>query len=281
MWRTAALCLLLVSQSSALALTVGVLEHPQCDQDQTRIVRPLFRYGTDGWSSLAAGASLDKYPSNWLVVGSRPEPPVRVRLPEAMPALGWTHARDFSLSPIEVSTLPLAPNLAQAYAGWCDPPKNRPILLVSGSTTVAEYRGAQPKAPPPMGALRRAFLKSLPEGKLCVNYDDRRPTKIRESDLRVRHDIVFPGNMRLIGLSLKRQLTECGSEIGGVEQPRWFVLERSPRFIGASLTHVATADLDGDGEPEHVFWFTGYNEDGYILFRSNFRQPLRFTWKYH
>lgn len=281
MWRTAALCLLLVSQSAARAQTVGVLEHPQCSQDQTRVVRPLFRHGTDDWTSLAAGASLDKYPSNWLVVGGRPESSVRVRLPEAMPDLGWTHARDFSLSPIEVSTLPLAPNLVEAFGGWCDSPKNRPILLVSGSTAMPEYRGTQPKTPPPMGALRKAFLKSLPEGKLCIKYDDPRPTKIRESDLRVRHDIVFPGSRRLIALSLKRQLTECGSEIGGVEQPRWFVLEPSPRFIGASLTHVATADLDADGEPEHVFWFAGYNEDGYILFKSNFSQPLRFTWKYH
>jgi hypothetical protein len=198
-----------------------------------------------------------------------------------MPSLGWTHARDFSLSPVEFSALPLAPNVAEAYGGWCDAPKNKPILLVSGSTVMPEYRGTQPKNPPPMGALRKAFVKSLPEGKLCVNFDDPRPTKIRESDLRIKHDIILPGNRRLIALSLTRQLTECGSEIGGVEQPRWFVLERSPRFIDASLTHVATADLDADGEPEHVFWFTGYNEDGYILFASNFRQPIRFTWKYH
>jgi len=281
MWRTAALGLLLISQSFARAQTVGVLEHTQCSQDQTRVVRPLFRHGPDGWSSLAAGASVDLYPSNWIVVGGGSEAPVRVKLPEATPELGWTHARDFSLSPTEVSAIPLAPNLAEAFGGWCEAPKNRPLLLVSGSTDVPEYRGAKPKTPPPMSALRKGFLKSLPDGKLCVNYDDPHPTKIRERDLLVTHDIVFPGNRRLIAVSLKRQLTECGSEIGGVEQPRWFVLEPSPRFIGASLTHVATADLDADGKPEHVFWFSGYNEDGYILFKSDFKQPLRFTWKYH
>lgn len=282
MQRTVALCLLLVVQVTAWAQVVGVLEHPQCNQDQTRIVRPLFRHGADGWSSLADGASLDKYPSRWLVVGRRQDSSVRVKLPEAIPDLGWTHARDFSLSPTEGSALPVAPNRGEAYGGWCDAPKNKPILLVSGPTAIPEYRATPPKIPAPMSTLLKAFLRSLLEGRLCVNYDDPRPTKIRESDLLVRHEMVFTGNRRLIALSLKRQLTECGSEIGGVEEPRWFVLEgRQPRFIGASLTHVASADLDADGKLEHVFWFSGYNEDGYILFQSTFEQPLRFTWKYH
>lgn len=133
----------------------------------------------------------------------------------------------------------------------------------------------------PDRALLNAFLKSLTFGKLCTNYNDRHPTTIRETDLAVKEDFVLSGGKRLVALSLKKQLTECGSEVGGVEQPRWFVLEPKPRFIGTSMAYVASADLGGDTTAYHLFWFSGYNEDGYLLFKSSFGKPQQFTWKYH
>jgi hypothetical protein len=48
-----------------------------------------------------------------------------------------------------------------------------------------------------------------------------------------------------------------------------------------SLTLMDAGDFDGDGGEEAVFFFSGYNFDGYILYYDNFRKAVRFGWSYH
>lgn len=280
MRRTIAISLLLAVSFAAHAQLIGVLEHPQCSNDQARIVRPLFQLTGQVWSSLASGLATDLYPRTWFVAGSGTQASFGVSLPPSTPEPAWTFGRDFALTPLEGSALPSAPNRGGAYGGWCDAPQNKPILVSSTPMALTRLPAARAPMRTPNRIVRRAFERSLSAGKLCKNYDDPRPTRIRKADLAVTEDLGLPGGKRLVAFSLKRHLTECGSEIGGVEQPRWFVLGPTPRFIGASMIYVASVALD-QGEAAHLFWFSGYNQDGYLLFRSDFGEPQRFTWNYH
>lgn len=281
-------CISTVVVLSTLALTaqaqvVGVLEHPQCHESQARGVRPLFAKSGAEWIPLRAGVLAPQaYPAVWTPLapqGSHAE--FKTALPARMPEDSWLHARDFLLVPLSEPVLPAAPNPGQAFGGWCDPPKNKPIAVVSMGSPASRARLATSTRPSPLARLLIPFRESVDAETLCINFDDRRPVRLRVQDLVLRHDIDLPDGRRLVGVGLRRQLTECGSEIGGVQEPRWFVVDGPPRFLGAPLALVDAADIDGDGQIEFLFWFSGYNEDGYWLFDSRLEQPVRFTWKYH
>lgn len=63
----------------------------------------------------------------------------------------------------------------------------------------------------------------------------------------------------------------------------WFHVnkEGSVRYIGRGMTLLDAGDYDNDGESEIIFWRSGYNEDGYILFYKQFINRVDFTWNYH
>jgi hypothetical protein len=48
-----------------------------------------------------------------------------------------------------------------------------------------------------------------------------------------------------------------------------------------NLKLVDAGDFTGDGGEEAVFFFSGYNFDGYVLYYDNFRKAVRFGWSYH
>jgi hypothetical protein len=47
------------------------------------------------------------------------------------------------------------------------------------------------------------------------------------------------------------------------------------------LELVGAGDFDGDGQSELLFWQSGYNEDGYLLFSSGLKQKAKYLWGYH
>jgi hypothetical protein len=48
-----------------------------------------------------------------------------------------------------------------------------------------------------------------------------------------------------------------------------------------SLEPVDAGDFGGDGGEEAIYFFGGYNFDGYILYYDSFRKAVRFGWNYH
>ena len=48
-----------------------------------------------------------------------------------------------------------------------------------------------------------------------------------------------------------------------------------------NLELVDAGDFAGNGGEEAVFFFSGYNFDGYILYYDSFRKAVRFGWSYH
>jgi len=263
---------------------VAVLEHPQCSKNPDRAVRPLFERSESGWTALTDPSQAASGVAVWRAIGvGTKASTLRTIPPATLPEPSWTYPRDYLLAVAAGSPLPETPNPTEEFAGWCEAPKNRPILLLSGGSASAPLAlsRSSPQRPPNKRLLLKAFRDSLGTTKLCLSDQDSRPVTLTENDLVIADRLQFPSGVALTAISLKRNMTECGSELGGTELPRWFAVSKASKYLGAALTFVGAADFDADGSGEYVFWYSGYNEDGYILFAKDFAEKVRFTWKYH
>ncbi|TAG45766.1 MAG: hypothetical protein EAZ30_14685 [Betaproteobacteria bacterium] len=279
----AALCL------PTSAQVVAVLEHPQCRDDQSRVVRALFAKESGRWRSVVRADFSETTPRTWFqTAGTAASKTIQTIQASPPPDDKWLFARDFSLVPSERSLLPNAPNPESKFQGWCDAPKNRPVALTSidvrtplapALPTAAALSAAQQRS------LLRAFLRTYSSKTLCAYTDNKRtmvaPISIRTSDLVFRANLELPRDSRLVAVGLKRPAFGCNSEGGSAELPRWFVLDPQPRFLGASMQFIQRVPTSELGVPSYLFWYSGYNEDGYIMFDNRLQESTRFTWKYH
>ncbi len=62
----------------------------------------------------------------------------------------------------------------------------------------------------------------------------------------------------------------------------WFYIARDRmELVGTNLELIGHTNLNDQYDDEWVFWYSGYNQDGYILFSEDFRQQAKFLWQYH
>lgn len=64
--------------------------------------------------------------------------------------------------------------------------------------------------------------------------------------------------------------------------PIWFYIsDNRIEKIGEELTLISRGDFDNDHDVDWLFWFGGYNSDGYIIFSDDFRRSAVRGWRYH
>jgi hypothetical protein len=85
----------------------------------------------------------------------------------------------------------------------------------------------------------------------------------------------------LIALQLDARLNSCDGLPGDEWSAHWFLLDNGIHVLGVSLELVDAGDYDADGKSEVLFWSSGYNEDGYVLFYDGFARHEDFFWSYH
>lgn len=63
----------------------------------------------------------------------------------------------------------------------------------------------------------------------------------------------------------------------------WVVLPESATNTQRAGTFalIEMADFDGDGKSEALFFYSGYNRDGYVLLHSGMTKKVEFMWGYH
>jgi hypothetical protein len=269
------------------SVLLGVLGEPQCKEDVSLVVRPLFVKSQKKWELLNTRELATKYlPKrvHWIATmnnknigdlisidgGMTTEPP-------------WTYPRDFWHVPETKQLLPEILNTDKAYAGWCEPPKHRPLTLVSTANfTNPEQWKLSINSRKDIELLFPAFKNSFNGVALCSGSGNQKPYKFSQKDLRVVRLYIAKDGSKLIAMKLAKDVYECDSELGDLTNARWFFIKnKSINYIGTDLTFIDLADYDGDGMSEFLFWYSGYNSDGYILFSEHFQHNVKFTWNYH
>jgi len=86
----------------------------------------------------------------------------------------------------------------------------------------------------------------------------------------------------LVSIGLDRGKYGCDGIMDEEWSDHWFLLDgESVRFVGREMELVDVGDYDKDGTPEFLFWHSGYNQDGYVLYSDQFKQKTEYLWKYH
>lgn len=263
---------------------VGVLENPQCAQTSTTVVRPLFRLDSSGWRAVDAHSEQWDDVVDWnLAQSDNASRKIETIAPKSTPGGGAMLTRRNNVFKLRANQrLVPAPNRTGEFAGWCDAPARRPLIVSTGAMSGARGAWFTERRPLKIPAnVFRAFRQAVTAKQLCVDRD--RPTRyrFREADVRLARDIQTKDGGRLFAIALKVPAFECESELGEVIGLHWLHVGKRVQLIGTNMQLVDVADLDGNGRPEYVFWLSGYNEDGYAMFTSSFAQRITYTWKYH
>jgi hypothetical protein len=86
----------------------------------------------------------------------------------------------------------------------------------------------------------------------------------------------------LVALGLDAKLNGCDGPPGDRWARHWFlVVGDRVQHLNSSMTLVDAGDYDSDGRSEVVFWYSGYNKDGYVLFSGGFEKRTEHLWSYH
>lgn len=267
-------------------ILVGVLEEPQCDLGPTPSLRVLFARTAHAWQSLS-----DPLPE-------LPVRPERVTWTVAFdgrrlgtftsPAPTDTgfflrEARERFLGTAPDSVRYTIPDRAGLFGGWCDAPARRPVVVVSRPNYRDPARWKRDQPPP------EVLTRLMPEFAsrvvlTCEGGDETVDTIARytAADLRVTQAYRAGTGERLVGVRAAPERATCdGPDFDEAWSAHWFLVGTEVEFLGVGLTLVDAGDYDGDGVSELLFWYSGYNRDGYWLVPGEGGSPVAFTWSYH
>ena len=288
-------------------VVVGVVEaQPDANADAAHAVdhmRVAFRYQDGEWASVCEGKSSSRRnegcdlpkagePLSWNVVfDGRELGPVETR--------GWRNSDYYSFTgalTIATSPVPSVKDTPASFAAWWGQPAHRPLVAVNGLVAHEAHSFWQhEKVRAQDAGLAWPFFKAkVPTIPNCQFSDEgvalgkARPAVF--ADMTVFDRVRLANGGVLLGIHAKGA-EEC-AEDSGFASDLWVVLPARGKpfalgdFDGAgwaySLNLVDVGDYAGDGASgQAVFYYSGYNEDGYILYYDNFRKHVDFTWGYH
>jgi hypothetical protein len=269
------------------ATLVGVLEDPQCKPKAGRSVRVLFEKQASGWVSLVApGPRPSQMPRRWTVAfDGKSLGAVGTTDPGWQSEYPWTYPRDRVLV-LDNQTVPTVANRGGQFAGWCDAPPHRPLVVVNAPrfTDPARWKRSQPA-----NALRALvfpeFKSRLEQVFHCpANAEQPLTLDYAMGDLQLLASYADRRGRRLVAVSLDRKLDTCDGPTDTGWWANWYLVSddaKKTEFIGDGLSLVDAGDYDGDGHSEVLFWYSGYNRDGYVMFAAEFRKRIEYLWNYH
>jgi hypothetical protein len=279
--------LVAVNTFASESLIVGILENPQCKQDAPRSVRPLFGKRNGSWIALDKKNNLASFKMDsvtWTaafdgknignIVSSDPK---KIISPD------WTYPRDYLQVINAGQVLPEIKNKLKQYSGWCEPPEYFPIPLVSSPNFLdPEHWKRSVPTDENKEQLLIAFREATKNVAMCLQGEGKpRPYKYGIEDLKIIDEYKSNKDIKLVSVTLKKPFFTCSSELGKSENKKWFYLDGVPHYLGDDLTLIDAGDYDNDGKSEVIFWYGGYNKDGYVMFYNDFKNKVKFLWSYH
>jgi hypothetical protein len=184
------------------------------------------------------------------------------------------------------------------YAGWSSTNTYRPLLAILGTTHEPTTSWApDARNPELIDAIWPRFRTLVSQVPNCKFDDEGKPLgrarKVVKSDIELMSVYRNASGARLVGARVLRKISDQCHESSGFGSDVWFYLSVDKQIQirelpgiemkgwATSLVPVDFGDFDGDGNEEAIFWYSGYNADGYVLFYENFKRDVRFIWGYH
>jgi hypothetical protein len=212
---------------------------------------------------------------------------------------GWHYRRfykDAGSLRIVSKQVPRVGARSEEFIGWGDQTVYRPLVALN--TSIKAKPDPWEEASPTHGDLKMVWpslskiIKDIPNCKFAEPDGPKgKPSQLKPEDVEVFRVLTSGRGDRLIGARVKAEMEEKDSGCGGFTSDLWFFSKKNSALlplVAGSLkgwrfrfVPIDFGDFDGDGSPEALFWFSGYDEDGYVLFTKNFQKSVRFTWLYH
>ncbi len=266
---------------------IAVLENPQCKETDLLAVRALFAKNDTGWVALTDRDRFDRAPITpgmpWTIAFEGRNLGT-VQISNYFPdiARAWTFPRDMVIGLAAHQDPPLISNTEGQFWGWCDPPQNRPLVLVNGPNfqDPEEWKSFTPES-----SMRQSLYPAFHQVADSVYFC---PEDIEKyvlfdyqwTDLELIDGLRNSSGQTIIAIGLNRTKYGCDGVIGPNWDTHWFLIADQPVFIGRGLTFVDAGDYDADGKSEFLFWYSAYNRDGYSLYSEDFMKRVDFWWGY-
>ena len=277
------------ASASNLPIVIGVLEKPQCIDKAGTIIRALFSKNNQGWVSLDTESVFQQYITKsmtWIIAfDGKDEGEIKTIDPGFSTEYPWTFPRDRVLDLSKGQQIPNYPNKLQRFSGWCWAPPIRPVIVVSGGGVFdpdiwKPYKASVEE----FDLVFNAFKAKVGSVNICPNLSEKGiPFNYTVKDTEILGGYKDKAGRKLISLRFKplKETDYCGEVVEPEWESHWFLLSDNVSYIGTGLELVDAGDYDNDGQSEIVFWYSGYNRDGYILIYDNFSRKAEYLWGYH
>ncbi|MDH5631061.1 MAG: hypothetical protein OEY96_12995 [Gammaproteobacteria bacterium] len=279
---------IVIETSTDENILIGVIEDAQYKKEIS-IARILYIKSNKGWEALDSKYDhevLEQSVYSWILafdgknIGS-------VETIDDYETLNcdWCFPRDKVFRIINQSNIPKLGNKEKRFVDWTGLPKNRPVVIVNkpyykDHEQWKRYNAVQ---------LDLELLFDSLKDKIGKTYHcngepnwDATEIEITIKDVKLYRSYKNIKGQKLISAGLADMHTkDCDGPVDKTSLPIWFYIDNEIKFVGYELDLLDAADYDGDGEIEFIFHHSGYNEDGYTLFDSNFNERYDYYWNYH
>jgi len=281
--------------SYADPLVVGVLEQPQCKEQEKTMARLLFVKVGSRWISLddeyQTPKNLNLTKSSWTIAfDGRNLGTIKLidPNPNAPILKDWYYGRDKLYEPVNLEKLPKLKNTSSAFSGWCSAPAIRPLVLVSHANYSDPERWKPfspdhsyvPKLFEPLklaiGNFKVVRCKQTKDGERAEPWD------YKSKDLVLYKSYRSKSGLELVSIGIDHEKSGCEF----LAEPQWsrhlFLIDgKKIEFLGSQMELLDAGDYDKDGRSEFLFWYSSYNKDGYVLVYDGRRQKAEYLWSYH
>ncbi|RYZ81654.1 MAG: hypothetical protein EOP06_23110 [Proteobacteria bacterium] len=187
---------------------------------------------------------------------------------------------------IASSNIPERGKPSQDFSGWSGGTSRRPLIVIS------EPNVEDPESwrPTKLSARQKAMVwRKLPKPQqpplsMCGkkgNGTDRPGDPFPESSLKISKAYRSVAGSVIVGASYRWPYSDC--DYAPFElQTHWFRIKGAEVIeFGTGLRAVDAGDYDKDGHSEFIFFKSGYNRDGYMLYSNDFKDSVEINWSYH
>jgi hypothetical protein len=284
--------LLLNYQGKADVTLVGVLEEPQCAKENKKIAaRVMFVKIDSEWHKLNSDeTNLSEQIENqkWNITldgKSLGTLTLTDPAPNSPKISDWYFARDKLYTP--EGKAPSVNNPHKLFLGWCGAPSKYPLVIITKKITstsavwktfVPEFKYKQKLYQPLKLVLGRTNTFNCRDSSDTKGF----PYRFKPEDLKLFRGYRSKTGDELVSIGLDDAKYGCDGLQDSTWSQHFFLINGyAIDFIGNQMELVDSGDYDGDGLTDFLFWYSGYNEDGYVLVFDDLRQKVEYTWKYH